>query len=248
MLPPADIRGSAPRARAASEKAETCTAVCTSSQVASMKLNAPCGAKPIECSTPSRCGTCSRTRSGSAARSSGLVTSSSITGGVCGSRRAMAVVIFVVRPKEVSTTSAPCSWASLATWKAMEESIRTPVMSSFLPSSNMVGLSVRAGERGSGCGRSGASVTHAEAAVDGDDGAGDVRGIRAGEEAHRRGDLVGGGEPAGRDGRLVGLLGVLGQRGGHVGLDEAGRDDVRGDSPPAELAGDRAGEADQACL
>ena len=51
----------------------------------------------------------------------------------------MAVVIFMVRPNEVSTTSAPCSWACLAMWKAMEESMRTPVTSSFLPSSNMGG-------------------------------------------------------------------------------------------------------------
>ena len=43
----------------------------------------------------------------------------------------------MVRPNDVSTTSAPCSWANLATWKAIEESMRTPVTSSFLPSSNM---------------------------------------------------------------------------------------------------------------
>ena len=49
----------------------------------------------------------------------------------------MVWVMRIVRPKEVRTTSAPCSWASLATWNAMEESIRTPVTSSFLPSSSM---------------------------------------------------------------------------------------------------------------
>ncbi len=43
----------------------------------------------------------------------------------------------MVLPNEVSTTSAPCSWARRATWKAMEESMSTPVTSSFLPSSNM---------------------------------------------------------------------------------------------------------------
>jgi hypothetical protein len=46
----------------------------------------------------------------------------------------MVWVIFIVRPKEVRTTSAPCSWAILATWNAMELSIRTPVTRSFLPS------------------------------------------------------------------------------------------------------------------
>ena len=63
-----------------------------------------------------------------------FATSSSITSGVVDSRLAMAWVIFIVRPKEVSTTSAPCSWAILATWNAMELSIRTPVTRSFLPS------------------------------------------------------------------------------------------------------------------
>ena len=69
------------------------------------------------------------------------------------------VVIFMVRPNEVSTTSAPCSWACLAMWKAMEESMRTPVTSSFLPSSNMGGTfrwgvgGARAGWRADGEGQ-----------------------------------------------------------------------------------------------
>src|SRR5680860_1368170 len=54
MLPPADISGSAPTASALREYADACSAVPTSSHEASRKLNAPCGAKPIECSTPSR--------------------------------------------------------------------------------------------------------------------------------------------------------------------------------------------------
>ena len=54
----------------------------------------------------------------------------------------MVEVILIVRPKEVSTTSAPWSCARRATWKAIEESMRTPVTSSFLPSSNMAGLSL----------------------------------------------------------------------------------------------------------
>ena len=51
-----------------------------------------------------------------------------------GSRREIVWVIFMVRPNEVRTTSAPSSCATFATWNAMEESMRTPVMRSFLPS------------------------------------------------------------------------------------------------------------------
>ena len=65
------------------------------------------------------------------------MTSSSSTGAAAGSRRAITWVIFIVRPNDVSTTSAPCSWASRATWNAIEESVSTPVTSSFLPSSSM---------------------------------------------------------------------------------------------------------------
>ena len=35
----------------------------------------------------------------------------------------------IARPNPVSTTSAPCRWARSATVKAMERSVRTPVMS-----------------------------------------------------------------------------------------------------------------------
>ena len=104
-----------------------------------MKLKAPWGANPMECRTPSRWSTCSPSRSARLSRSSWLVTSSSITGGVVGSRLAMVWVILNVRPNDVSTTSAPCSCAIFATWKAIEESIRTPVIRSFLPSSSMWG-------------------------------------------------------------------------------------------------------------
>ena len=71
------------------------------------------------------------------------VTSSSTTGAGSGSRLAMVWVIRKVRPKEVSTTCAPCSCASRATWKAMEVSMRTPVMRIFLPSRSMGGTLVR---------------------------------------------------------------------------------------------------------
>src|SRR5450631_1682818 len=94
-----------------------------------------------------------------------------MTTGVDGSLLAMAWVIFIARPKEVSTTSAPSSCASLATWKAIEESLRTPVTSSFLPCNNMT--SFREIKRQPVLSGS-ASVTHAKAAVNRDDGAGDV--------------------------------------------------------------------------
>ncbi len=67
-------------------------------------------------------------------------TSSSTTGAGFGSRLAIVVVIFMVRPNEVSTTCAPSSCASLATWNAMEESISTPVTSSRLPSSSPISV------------------------------------------------------------------------------------------------------------
>ena len=60
--------------------------------------------------------------------------SSSITGGVVGSRLAIVWVIRMVRPNEVSTTSAPSCCAIRATWNAMEESISTPVTRIRLPS------------------------------------------------------------------------------------------------------------------
>ena len=47
----------------------------------------------------------------------------------------MAWVIFIIRPNDESTTVAPSSCAIRATWKAIEESFRTPVINSCLPSS-----------------------------------------------------------------------------------------------------------------
>src|SRR5690606_10478541 len=75
----------------------------------------------------------------------------------------------------------------------------------------------------------GRSVAHAEAAVDGDDGAGDVAAAGSGEEADGLGDVLGGAETAQGNVLLDLRLAVLGQGRGHVGLDEPGGDDVHGD-------------------
>src|SRR5689334_23859772 len=50
-----------------------------------------------------------------------------------GSRPAVRSVSRRARPKLVRSTAAPSSWASLATWKAIESLVRTPVISSRLP-------------------------------------------------------------------------------------------------------------------
>ena len=55
-----------------------------------------------------------------------------------GSRLADRSVSDRARPNEVSTTVAPCSWAMRAHVKAMEAGVRTPVISTVLPSSSMV--------------------------------------------------------------------------------------------------------------
>ena len=104
------------------EYAETSRAVLTSAQgvVRKRPPSADSGAKPIEWSTPSRPSTWSRTRSASNCRSDVDVTSSSITADSAGSRDAVRRVSDSARPKEVSTTVAPCSWASRATWKAID--------------------------------------------------------------------------------------------------------------------------------
>ena len=67
-------------------------------------------------------------------------------GGSLGSRFAMAWVMRIVRPNDVSTISAPCSWAIRATWNAMEVSISTPVTRSRLPS--RMPISRRSSRRG----------------------------------------------------------------------------------------------------
>ena len=103
-------RGSAaaawrPRATSASTR-ETCSAVATSSHSPARKLPpmTDCGAKPIECTTPSSESKRARApRSASAARSSASVTSSWTTGASSGRRRAIACVSRNWRPNEVST-------------------------------------------------------------------------------------------------------------------------------------------------
>ena len=79
-------------------------------------------------------------------------------------------------------------------------------------------------------------------------GAGDVGGVGGGQEGDDAGDLVGVAMRAERHGG--GELGqaLVAERGGHVGRDGPGRDDVDGDAARAELAGQRAGEADEAGL
>ncbi len=121
-------------ARAFSEYADTCTAVDTSAQLVFRKLppRASWGANAMACSTPSSPSTCSPTRSASVARCSSLATSSSMTGGGSGSRLAIRSTR-LIRPKPVSTTVAPSSWATLATWNAIELSVRTPVTRMRLP-------------------------------------------------------------------------------------------------------------------
>jgi hypothetical protein len=51
-----------------------------------------------------------------------------------GSRRAIFSVIAIIRPYEERTMSAPCSCASRATVNAIDASVSTPVIRSFLPS------------------------------------------------------------------------------------------------------------------
>src|SRR5262249_9862485 len=95
------------------------------------------GANPIACSTPC---SCPPTRSASASRSAADVTSSSITSGVVGRRRAARWVRLIARPNDVSTTSAPASWARCATEKAIDASLSTPVTSTRLSVSSIVVL------------------------------------------------------------------------------------------------------------
>ncbi len=133
--PPSCISGSSAVVSDFSEYAETCMAVATDSHGVFRKLppRASCGAKPIEWTMPSRVGRCSRTWSAMPASCSGLETSSSNTLTGFGSFLAMRSVR-LGRGKAVRMISAPCSWASLAVWKAMEDSISTPVIRMRLPS------------------------------------------------------------------------------------------------------------------
>ena len=84
----------------------------------------------------------------------------------------------------------------------------------------------------------------AEPAVDGERGSVDVCGVLGHEERDRGGDLVGPPDPPGGDG----LLEVVRDVGGHVGVDDAGRHRVDGDALAPHLARERAREAEQAGL
>src|SRR5690606_31506677 len=182
----------------------------------------------------------SRTRSARVSRCSEFCTSSSSTGAGSGSRLAMRSTNDI-RPKPVSTTCAPCSWAILAAWNAIEASVITPVMSRRLPSSNpdTVVLQSGMGWVTDAESREYGSVPHTEAAVDGQDRTVDVGGLVGDEEPHSVRDL--GRVPvAGRRDLLqrLGLL-LLTELVGHVADDEAGSHDVRGDVAGPELPGQR---------
>src|SRR3954462_10448277 len=74
---------------------------------------------------------------------------------------------------------------------------------------------------------------------------GDVPRLLAGEEEDGRGDVVHGAQALEGDGAGEGLLGGLGERLGHRGLDVARSHHVGRDVAAAQLAGQRLGEADQ---
>ena len=95
-----------------------------------------CGMKPIECTTPSILLPSPMTsviRPASESRCSEFCTSSSSSGAGLGSRSAMRWMSFI-RSKPVSTSSAPDSWATLAMWNAIDESVMMPVTRMRLPS------------------------------------------------------------------------------------------------------------------
>ena len=80
---------------------------------------------------------CRRRRRRAPARSSLLVTSSSTSCASSGSRRAARVVRLMIRPNDVSTTSAPCSWATRAIENAIDSLFNTPVTRIRLPWSSI---------------------------------------------------------------------------------------------------------------
>src|SRR5699024_9794261 len=101
----------------------------------------------------------------------------------------------------------------------------------------------------SGGGRKrGGSVAHAEATVDGDDRAGDVVAPGSGEETDGAGDVGGLADTAQRNALLDLVPTLLGKGVGHVGLDEAGGDDVDGDVAGAQFTGQGAGKTDESGL
>src|SRR5439155_18556651 len=89
--------------------------------------------KAMACSTPSSRPHLDLNSWATLDTSSGLFASSSRTSGGEGNRRAVIVVSLAALPNDVSTTSAPSSWHTRATAKAMLSGVRTPVIRSFLP-------------------------------------------------------------------------------------------------------------------
>ena len=105
------------------------------------------------------------------------MTSSSSTGGSVGSRLAIRLVMPSARPKFEISTVAPCSCATFAVAKPIEVSMRDARDQDPLAVENAhVVVLLRGRCAVSTCvDRAGRSVAHAEAAVDRDDRAGDVR-------------------------------------------------------------------------
>src|SRR5699024_5543738 len=111
------------------------------------------------------------------------------------------------RLNPVITTRAPCSWAVLATWNAIEASVMIPVTRIVLPSSSPdIGVRLlRCSGRAAvvvvlaGPGLVGPSVAHAQPAVDRQDGPGNVRRVLGGQPAHGARDFVGAARAPERD-------------------------------------------------
>src|SRR4051812_1917453 len=152
----------------------------------------------------------------------------------------MRVVIDSPRPKPVRTTDAPCSCASLATAKAIDASVSTPVISRRLPST-IPGTVAHPVSNAAV-----PSVAHAESAVNWDDSAGDVGGGVTGQPGDDAGHLVRAGVATERDLREQLVTTFGGQCRRHVVLDDAGTHAVRRDAPAAEPARDRSSDPNQA--
>src|ERR1700739_1021112 len=179
-----------------------------------------CGMKPIECTTPSSLlpsPISAVTRSAKVSKCFSSCTLSSISGAFSGSRSAIRW-ISRSRSNPVSTSCAPCSWATRAMWNAIDESVMRPLQRILLPSSSPamfvlnVAVEILVVVE---------SVAHAHAAVDRDDRTGDVTRILGRQEADHPGDLGGGADPLRRDEFQCPLLNPLIQRAGHIGVDVA---------------------------
>src|SRR3954452_1647885 len=85
----------------------------------------------------------------------------------------------------------------------------------------------------------GGSVAHRQTTVHRDDGTGDEGRLVGGEKAYGGRHLFGSAEPSEGYLRPAALAPLVGHRVGHVGVDRARRDDVRGDAAGSVLPGDR---------